>query len=77
MHHSEESALPRLIGVTEAADRLGLAKRTVYVLIASGRLECCRIGKRILIQATDLERFVHRHHSDREPERDDRQRRSP
>ena len=58
MNATRAPALPTLISVSEAAQHLGLAKRTVYVLLATGQLVGCRVGRRILVPTEDLQRFV-------------------
>lgn len=60
--HTENSHAPKkLIGVPAAADMLGIAKRTVYVLVAAGELQSCRIGRRVLIPTDGLEAFIRSH----------------
>jgi excisionase family DNA binding protein len=51
----------RLIGVPAAADMLGLSKRMIYLLASTGRLQTCRIGKRVLIPLDELDRFIAEH----------------
>ncbi len=53
----------RLIGVPAAADMLGLSKRMIYLLVSTGRLQACRIGKRVLIPLDELDRFIADHTS--------------
>jgi len=65
--HTDESAIPKLIGVPSVAEHLGLAKRTVYMLIASGELGHCRVGRRVLVPAGDLRRFVDEHRPQPDP----------
>jgi excisionase family DNA binding protein len=52
---------PKLVGVPAAADVLGLSKRMVYLLASTGRLQTCRIGKRVLIPVEELDRFIADH----------------
>lgn len=52
-----------LISVPAAAGRLGIAIRTVYLLVARGDLAACRIGRRVLIPVVALEQFIARHTS--------------
>jgi excisionase family DNA binding protein len=53
----------RLIGVPAAADMLGLSKRMIYLLASTGKLQTCRIGKRVLIPLDELDRFITDHTS--------------
>jgi excisionase family DNA binding protein len=53
-------ALPTLLPVSDVAEHLGVAKRTIYVLVAKGELGSCRVGRRLLIPATELDAFVRR-----------------
>lgn len=46
------------LSVAEAANMLGVSRRSLYNYCASGDFPCVRIGKRILIRRTDLE-FLH------------------
>lgn len=55
-----EGSLAKLIGVPAAADMLGLAKRTIYVMVARGEIESCRVGKRVLIPLAEIDRFIDR-----------------
>lgn len=47
-----------MLSVAEVADELGLSEATVYGLGRKGRISICRIGRRVLVRAADLERFV-------------------
>lgn len=50
---------PRLLRVPEAAAHLGLAPRTVWALIAQGRIEVIRLGARATrIPADAVTRFI-------------------
>jgi len=42
---------------------LGLSKRMIYLLVSTGRLQACRIGKRVLIPLDELDRFIADHTS--------------
>ena len=44
----------------EAAEALGLSESTVDMLIATGQLRASRTGRRVLIQAAELERYAKR-----------------
>ena len=46
------------IGVKEAAARLGLTHWTLRKYIAQGKLRAVRIGRRVLIEPSELERLV-------------------
>jgi excisionase family DNA binding protein len=47
-----------LLSVEEVSKELGLSKALVYQLGKRGRLPICRIGRRVLVRATDLEQFI-------------------
>jgi len=46
------------ISVTEAAKILGISKRSLYSYIEAGVFPAVRIGRRILIRKTDMDRIV-------------------
>jgi excisionase family DNA binding protein len=45
--------------VAEAAKVLGISKRSLYSYIEAGVFPSVRIGRRILIRKTDMDRIVH------------------
>lgn len=47
----------KLLGVTQAAERLGVVPRRVLQFIHAGRLPAQRIGKQWVIRETDVETF--------------------
>lgn len=47
-----------LVNKVEAARLLGLAVRTVENLVAEGQLRARRIGRRVLFERGELERFA-------------------
>ncbi len=61
MHTTQATTLPTLLGVPAVADELGIAKRTVYMLVAKGELDHVRVGRRVLIPSNELRRFVDAH----------------
>jgi len=52
-----------LLSRRQAAQSLSISLRTLDYLIASGKLTMRRIGRRVLIEPTELERFSRRSHS--------------
>ena len=49
----------RLLGVAEAANRLGISRRLAWALISAGHLPVVRIGaKTIRVDLVDLEAFI-------------------
>jgi excisionase family DNA binding protein len=52
-HHADQ-----LLSVTEAAQRLGIARATAYLLITSGDLRSVKIRKRRLVPASDVARLI-------------------
>lgn len=51
----------RLITIDAAAERLGLSRSKVYLLIADGELPTIHIGRARRIALSDLRAFVERH----------------
>ncbi len=51
----------RLITIDAAAERLGLSRSKVYLLIADGELPTIHIGRARRIALSDLRTFVGRH----------------
>lgn len=54
-------ALPaskRLFGVSEAGAYLGVSHWTVRELLNRGQIPYCRIGRKILLDLRDLDKFV-------------------
>jgi excisionase family DNA binding protein len=51
-------AIEKLISVREAADRLGVARSTAYLLIASGELRTVKLRKRRMVPAGEIVRLV-------------------
>lgn len=49
---------PTAFSVTDACNRLGVGRSTVYRLMASGRLPARKIANRTVILATDLDTFL-------------------
>jgi excisionase family DNA binding protein len=54
---------------TVARELLGVGPRTLYRLIAAGALPVVRIGRRVLIEQGELDRFIERSRTTREPTR--------
>lgn len=46
------------VSINEAAKALSLGRSTIYVLIAKGRLETRKIGKRTVIPAASLTKLL-------------------
>lgn len=51
---------PRLIRVADAAAALGIGRTTAYTLIDSGELSTVTVGRRRLVVATSLDKYVAR-----------------
>jgi excisionase family DNA binding protein len=47
-----------LMSVEKAAETLGISPWTVRAYLREGKLQPVRIGRRVLLQPTELERFV-------------------
>jgi excisionase family DNA binding protein len=56
---------PRLVGLPEAAERLGLHRATVNDMVKDGRIPAQRVGAHWFIESQDLERFSHSYHRPR------------
>ena len=47
-----------LLSVRGLAEALSLSPWTIRKYIAQGRIPCVRIGRRVLIEATEVERLI-------------------
>lgn len=56
----EEGMEQLLVGRREAAEALGISLRTLDYMIARGQLVARQIGRRVLIQRSELEKFAKR-----------------
>ena len=50
--------MKRLLAVNEAAEILGISVYTVRSYIRQSKMTAVRIGRRVLLEETELERFV-------------------
>jgi excisionase family DNA binding protein len=50
--------MDKLLDVYSVADTLALSPLTVRRYIARGRLKAIRLGRRVLVEPAELERFV-------------------
>jgi excisionase family DNA binding protein len=57
-------AEPLLVGVREAAQRLGIGRDLAYRLVRDGRLHAVRVTGRALIPVAELAAFVERESGD-------------
>lgn len=46
------------ISINDAAKALGLGRTSIYAMIADGRLEAFKLGRRTLIRAESIRRLV-------------------
>jgi len=51
---------PLAISIKEAAKALGLGRTTIYAMIADGRLEAFKIGRRTLVRMESILRLIAR-----------------
>jgi excisionase family DNA binding protein len=59
MRKNECAAQPkRVFHVAELAKELRIGLRQAYELLAEGRIRSVRVGKRILIPASEVDRFL-------------------
>lgn len=57
--YTQTNTVPRhAYSLNEAAQSLGLSRRTIYTLADRGKLSLIKVGKRRLVPATELERLV-------------------
>jgi excisionase family DNA binding protein len=54
----EKNAPNRMLGVPDAADRLGLSTLTVYKWIANRRIGCVRLGRAVRIPESEVSRLI-------------------
>ncbi len=47
-----------LLPIEKAAETLGISPWTVRSYVKAGKLACVRIGRRVLIEAAELRRFI-------------------
>lgn len=55
---NKEHRLDKLLDINAAADILGISPWTVRAVIRDGNLKPVRIGRRVLIEASELDRFI-------------------
>lgn len=58
---AERDAKAHLIGITDAAARIGVGKTKMYAMLSTGEIPeklTRRIGRRVLIVAAELERWA-------------------
>lgn len=53
----------RMFTPNEVAGLLKITRRTIYAWIRDGRLAAVKIGTRVRVEASELERFVAAHRS--------------
>lgn len=58
MKHSSRSSDRLAVSVSEAAGRLGISRTLAYELAARGELPSVRLGRRIVVPVSALERMV-------------------
>ncbi len=49
---------PLAVSINEAAKALGLGRTSIYALIAEGRLEVFKLGRRTLVRVASIHRLV-------------------
>lgn len=55
---ARKSARPRVIPLADAAEEVGLSSRTLRRYVAERRLPAYRVGRRIMIDPSDLDVLV-------------------
>lgn len=56
---------PALLGIPETAGMLGISPWTVRKLIRRGTLASVHIGRRVLVEVGEVERFIERNRQQR------------
>jgi excisionase family DNA binding protein len=54
----EEQMEPIAVSIKETAKALGLGRTSIYAMIADGRLETFKIGRRTLVRMESIRRLV-------------------
>ena len=49
---------PLAVSINDTAKALGLGRTSIYAMIADGRLEAFKLGRRTLIRAESIKRLV-------------------
>jgi len=49
---------PLALSIKDAAKALGLGRTTIYVMIADGRLETFKVGRRTLVRMESIRRVI-------------------
>ena len=49
---------PLALSINDAAETLGLGRTSIYAMIADGRLEAFRLGRRRLVRMDSIKRLV-------------------
>ena len=49
---------PLAVSINDTAKALGLGRTSIYLMIADGRLEAFKLGRRTLIRADSIRRLV-------------------
>lgn len=55
---SDDLIQPKLLGISAAAQYLGATQWFIRTLIWERRIAFCRLGKRLLIDRSDLDSFI-------------------
>jgi excisionase family DNA binding protein len=57
--HGKEVAMEQIaVSIKETAKALGLGRTSIYAMIADGRLEAFKIGRRTLVRVESIRRLV-------------------
>src|SRR4051794_646911 len=58
MHEQHLESIPLLLSFAQAAEQLNVCERTVWTLVHDGELPHIRVGRRVLISRTAIERWI-------------------
>lgn len=56
--NSDGNVAPELLSVREACATLGIRKTTFFKLVSERRLKTVKLGRRTLVRAGEIDRFV-------------------
>ena len=55
---TKQAIAPKYLTVLQATQFANLSKETIYKLVYDGKIQARRVGRRVLINIDELERFI-------------------